>query len=83
MQVKNELTKRYKNKREIWFKDEFACWNCKWDECTAIFTRAMIQFGEHKNFNNIYSPVALFLSTAKKPCEAKANKFNLKHWIIN
>ena len=43
----------------------------------------MIQFGEHKSFNKIYSPVALFLSTAKKSCEAKANKFNLKHWIRN
>ncbi len=29
MNVKNELTKRYKNKREIYFKDEFDCLNCK------------------------------------------------------
>lgn len=43
----------------------------------------MIQFVEHKSFNKIYSPVALFLFTAKEPCEAKANKFNLKHWIKN
>ena len=44
MKVKNELTKRYKNKREIWFKGEFDCWSCKWGECTAIFTRAIMQF---------------------------------------
>lgn len=43
----------------------------------------MIQFVEHKSFNKIYSHIALFLSTAKKSCEAKANKFNLKHWIKN
>ncbi|CAD9194207.1 hypothetical protein QAC21B_00962 [Acinetobacter bohemicus] len=42
-----------------------------------------MQFGEHKSFNNIHSHIALFLSTAKNPCEAKANKFNLKDWIKN
>ena len=83
MQVKKQLTKHYKNKREIWFKGEFDYWSCKWGECTATFTRAIMRFGEHKNFNKIYSHIALFLSTAKKPCEAKANKFNLKHWIRN
>ena len=65
MNVKNELTKRYKNKREIQFKDEFDCWSCKWGECTAIFTRAIMQFVEHKSFNKIYSDIALFLSTVK------------------
>ena len=83
MNVKNELTKRYKNKREIYFKDEFYCLNCKQGECTATFTRAIMQFGEHKSFNNIHSHIALFLSTAKNPCKAKANKFNLKYWIKN
>ena len=42
-----------------------------------------MQFVEHKSFNKIYSDIALFLSTAKNPCEAKANKFNLKDWIKN
>ena len=31
----------------------------------------MIQFGEHKSFNKIYSPVALFLSTIKSHVKLK------------
>ena len=84
MKVKNELTKRYKNKRKRFsLRMNLIAGIVNGGEGTATFTRAMIQFGEHKSFNNIYSPVALFLSTAKKRCEAKANKFNLKHWIRN